>query len=156
MSIVLRPVDLSLDGWTGTTIQQNNDIEGVGQQAKALLTPLASLTTEAIDGKGAFDALMRATKLHLLEEFNAQRITGNEYATVYLGALSAVLQVSIQFLLNEQQAHAIAAEVGLTRQKTVTELANTDDSIPVGLGFNHIVSVPTAIPIVTVPRVIIP
>lgn len=154
MSIRLQPIDFSLSGWVQTTQQQINDAAGVGQDANTLRTPLSSLTTESLDGTGAFDALMRSTKLHLLEEYNAQRITGNEYATVYLGALSVVLQTSIQFLLNEQQAHQIAAEIGLIRQKTVTELANTDDNIPIGLGFNHIPPDRLPTPVVTVPEVL--
>lgn len=150
MTIRLQPVDLSLSGWVPTTVQADNVENGVGEDAKLLLTPLKKLTSEGLDGNGTFDVLMRSVKLHLKEEYDAQRITGNEYTTVYLGALTAVLQTSIQFLLNEQQAHQIAAEIGLLRQKTVTELAQTDDSIPMGLGFNHISKTVAAIPPVTV------
>lgn len=147
MSIRLQAVDLSLEGWTPTT-KEAADLENGenASQAKILATPLESLTQIALDGSGAFDCLMRATKLHLQEEYNASRITGQEYATVYLGALTAVLQTSIQFLLNEQQVHRINAEIGLIRQQTVTELTKTDDSIPEGLGFNFRPAVPVAIP----------
>jgi hypothetical protein len=146
MSICLQPVDLSLSGWTPTTLQADNIENGVGEEAKKLATPLKSLTSETIDGTGAFDVLMRSTKLHLQAEYEAGRITGADYATVYLGALTAVLQTSIQFLLNEQQVHRLAAEIGLIRQQTVTELTNTEDNIPVGLGFNH-----SPVDIVTIP-----
>jgi hypothetical protein len=152
-SIRLQPVDLSLTGWTPTTLQADNAENAVGDDAKRLRTPLNTLTTETVDGTGAFDVLMRATKKHLQEEFENQRITGSEYATVYLGALAAVLQTSIQFLLNEQQVNQIAAEIGLIRQKTVTELAQTDDSIPQGLGFNFVPKIPVAIPPITNPGV---
>lgn len=139
MSIRLKPVDFSLDGWQETTLEKTNQEQGIGStEKKVLATPLKSLTSSVIDGSGVFDQLMKATKLHLMEEYEAQRITGNEYSTVYLGALTAVLQSSIQFLLNEQQVHRINAEIGLIRQQTVTELANTDDNIPAGLGFNFI------------------
>jgi hypothetical protein len=94
------------------------------------------LSTQSVDGTGAFDVLMKTTKLHLLEEYNAGRITGEEYATVYLGAMTSVLQQAVQFLLNHQQAEKVLAEIGLVRQKTVTELAQTDDTLPEGLGFN--------------------
>lgn len=147
----LQPIDLSKTGWTPTTLDADNAELGIGKDTGLLSTPIEKLTTIAVDGTGAFDVLMRATKLHLVEEFEAGRITGNEYTTVYLGALSAVLQTSIQFLLNEQQAHQIVAEVGLIRQKTVTELAQTDDSIPVGLGFNFVPKVAVTIPVVTTP-----
>ena len=149
MSVVLRQIDLSLDGWIPTTMQADNAENGIGEPAKRLGTPLKNLTSVAIEGTGAFDVLMRATKLHLQAEYDAQRITGADYSNVYLGALTAVLQTSVQFLLNEQQAYRIAAEIGLIRQQTVTELANTDDNIPEGLGFNHIPKDKVAIPTVS-------
>jgi hypothetical protein len=145
MSIRLQPVDYKSLGWPQTTKQQNDVIAGTEPTVEALATPLSTLTTEAVAGTGAFDVLMRATKLHLKEEYDAQRITGNEYAKVYLGALTAVLQTATQFLMNEQQVHLLNAQIGLVRQQTVTELANTDDSIPIGLGFNRVPDVVTAI-----------
>lgn len=146
MSIVLQPVDLSLEGWSKTAAQEAAEAKGEGIPGQLLETPLKKLTTERVDGTGVFDVLMRATKAHLMEEYKEQRITGNEYATVYLGALTAVLQTSTQFLLNEQQVRKINAEIGLIRQQTVTELANTDDSIPAGLAFNFIPETPVSIP----------
>lgn len=147
MSIRLQAVDFSPDGWQPTTLDQTNLANGTGTtEKKVLATPLKALTTVALDGSGVFDQLMKATKLHLQEEYEAQRITGNEYSTVYLGALTAVLQTSVQFLLNEQQVHRINAEIGLIRQQTVTELANTDDNIPAGLGFNFMPQEITPIP----------
>lgn len=147
MSIRLQVVDFGLEGWTPTTLTQTQQEQGIGSAEKPVLaTPLKALTTGEIDGTGVFDRLMKATKLHLDEEFASHRITGNEYSNVFLGALTAVLQVSVQFLLNEQQVHRINAEIGLIRQQTVTELANTDDNIPVGLGFNHVPQETTPIP----------
>jgi hypothetical protein len=147
MSIRLQDVDLGLAGWTPTTLDQTNAESGVGSTEKETLsTPIGTLTTVDLDGSGVFDQLMKATKLHLQEEYNAQRITGNEYTTVYLGALTAVLQTATQFLLNEQQVNKINADIGLVRQQTVTELANTDDNIPEGLGFNFVPQEITPIP----------
>lgn len=147
MSIRLQAVDLSPSGWKPTTFDQTNIEEGKGgTEQKVLATPIKSLTTVELNGSGVFDKLMQAVKLHLQEEFDAQRITGNEYSTVYLGAMSAVLQTSTQFLLNEQQVHQINAQIGLIRQQTVTELANTDDNIPAGLGFNWIPQEITPVP----------
>ena len=151
MSIRLQQVDFSLSGWTLSTAQAQNEEDGKGGDAKILSTPLEKLTTEVINGTGAFDVLMRAAKGHMVEEYDAGRITGADYTQVYLGALSAVLQTSIQFLLNEQQAQKINADIGLVRQQTVTELAQTDDNIPVGLGFNHTPLVITPIPPVDFP-----
>ena len=150
MSIRLQQVDMGLVGWTPTTKQAQHKEDGVKSDTGEILsTPVEALTTEAIAGKGVFDVLMRSTKLHLQEEFDNQRITGHEYANVYLGALAAVLQASTQFLLNEQQVQKINAEIGLVRQQTVTELSNTCDSIPEGLGFNFIPLAVTTIPTLT-------
>jgi len=148
MSLRLQPVDLSSLGWQPSTLQEDNVENGEFTTEEVLATPVESLTTVDVDGSGVFDVLMKATKLHLLEEYNAQRITGKEYSTVYLGAMSAVLQTSAQFLLNEQQVQKINADIGLVRQQTVTELANTCDNIPTGLGFNY-----TPKEIVTIPPV---
>lgn len=167
MSLRLQQVDLGKLGWDKTTEESTNADAGDNDLLGALYTPLESLTEETLEGKGAFDVLMRSTKLHLKEEFDAGRITGKEYSTVYLGALSTVLQTATQFLLNEQQVHKLNADIGLVRQQTVTELAETDDSVPEGLGFNHksgvitpipsIVSpAPKAIPITTLPVVAAP
>ena len=147
MSIRLQAVDFSPDGWKPTTLDLTNEELGIGStENKVLATPLKKLTTVQVDGSGVFDQLMQAVKLHLKEEYINGRITGHDYATVYMGSLSAVLQTSAQFLLNEQQVHQINAEIGLIRQKTVTELANTEDNIPAGLGFNFIPQEITPIP----------
>jgi hypothetical protein len=147
MSIRLQPVDLGTVGlFTPTTRQVNNTAGGLDSSAKVLATPLEALTTETLEGKGVFDVLMRTVKLHLKDEFDAQRITGSEYTDVFLGALTAVLQTSAQFLLNEQQVQKLNADIGLVRQQTATELSNTDDSIPIGLAHNFIPDVPVTIP----------
>jgi hypothetical protein len=79
--------------------------------SQVIAAELGHLTAESLSGVGIFDTLMRTTKLHLQEEYDAQRITGNEYATVYLGALNVVLQTSAQFIMNVQQAQLIEAQI---------------------------------------------
>ena len=105
--------------------------------AAALKQPdVSRLTTASVDGTGVFDILMRSAKQHLLEEYNADRVTGDEYTKLYLGTMTAVMQTAVQYILNAQQEEKIQADIALVRQKTVTELAQTDNTIPVGLGFN--------------------
>jgi len=94
------------------------------------------LTTQSLQGTGIFDILMKTVKLHLNEEYGANRITGKEYSNVYLGAISAVLQTSVSYLVNNTQVDKLNAEIGLIRQQTVTELTQTDNEIPLGLAFN--------------------
>lgn len=55
-------------------------------------------------GTGVFDKLMQTVTLHVTNEFEKGRISGTDYATVYLGSLQSVLAQSVQFLLTEQKA----------------------------------------------------
>ena len=65
---------------------------------------LDKLTSASAAGVGVFDVLMRSVKAQLDAEYQANRIKGSEYATVYLGSLQAVLQTSLDFLLQKQKA----------------------------------------------------
>jgi len=64
----------------------------------------ADLTTATIGGTGVFDTLMKAAATHLESEFSKNRIKGGEYAEVYLGAMTQVLQTATQFLLTKEKA----------------------------------------------------
>ncbi|MBO6278188.1 MAG: hypothetical protein J6N20_12300 [Pseudomonas sp.] len=79
---------------------------------------LASLTEARIDGSGAFDTLMRAMSAHLEREFQDNRLRGADYAQVYLSALTPVLQNSVVFLLQKDEAAnkalLVEAQVRLT------------------------------------------
>jgi len=97
---------------------------------------VTDLTIGRIGGTGVFDVLMSIVVKYIDEEYTKNRITGKEYATVYLGAISSVLQQSIAFLALTQQDEKNNAEIALVRQKTVTELYNTSDNLIAGLGFN--------------------
>lgn len=70
------------------------------------LPPLTveQLTTTQVDGTGVFDVLMRAVSAHLTNEHKANRITGGDYAKVYLGSLTQVLAQGTQFLLSRDRA----------------------------------------------------
>lgn len=89
------------------------------------ITPitLASLTEAKLSGTGVFDTLMRSVKAHLDEEFKSNRIKGSDYATVYLGSLTQVLQQSNLFLMekdkNALQAELIQAQIDLAKQQAL-------------------------------------
>ena len=76
-----------------------------------------------VTGSGVFDNLMEAVNVHLDAQYNSGRLTGNDYATVYLGALQSTIQQSITFILGEQaadkQAELIAAQVATESKKTL-------------------------------------
>lgn len=84
-------------------------------------TPVSALTQATTDGSGLFDVLMRATKVHLEQEFSKNRIKGPEYATVYLGALQATMQTALTFLAQskklELESQLLEKQVGLAQSQ---------------------------------------
>lgn len=65
----------------------------------------ADLTAATLEGSGTFDTIMRAINAHLKNEFDKSRITGAEYAKVYLGSMEAALGNAVQFLLQRDQSY---------------------------------------------------
>lgn len=62
-------------------------------------------------GTGVFDRLMTTINSQIETQFLEQRITGSEYATVYLGAMQAALSQSIQFAMQEELTEAQIAGI---------------------------------------------
>ena len=123
MSLSLDPIDIA-EGLTPTEVIKIDD-----------------LTTCEIGGSGIFDKLMTTVALYINEEFSKGRLTGKDYATVYLGGMTGVLQASVAYLTRDKEIEKLNAEISLLRQKTVTELANTCNTIPTGLGFNNTLTI---------------
>ena len=65
---------------------------------------LADLTTVALEGTGVFDKLMKAASLHIAEEYDNNRLTGDEYAKVYTSMMESVLSNSTRFVLDRERA----------------------------------------------------
>ena len=63
---------------------------------------IKDLTGGEVAGAGLFDELQRTSKAHLVDEYNAGRITGTDYATAYLGVMQSNLQVASQYVLQYQ------------------------------------------------------
>lgn len=66
---------------------------------------LAQLTEATVSGAGVFDTLMRAASAHCQQEFDKNRIKGQDYAQVYLTAMQYTLQTATQFLLGKDKAY---------------------------------------------------
>ena len=81
-----------------------------------------TVTDNVVTGTGAFDDLMEAVNIHLDAQYNLGRITGSDYATVYLGAMQVALQQSVAFVFGLEKTNA---EVTLINQKEVTEYGQT-------------------------------
>ena len=83
------------------------DLADALQKVPESLT-LDLLTECKLDGAGAFDKIMTSLKLHLQQEYEAQRITGAEYAKVYVAMMQYALQYAVQFLLGKDNAYYTA------------------------------------------------
>lgn len=79
-------------------------------------------STHTTDGTGIFDVLIQTVERHIEDQYQKGRLSGTDYANVYLGAMQTVLQQAIQFTLTEQQA---SNEAALIAEKIDTESANT-------------------------------
>jgi hypothetical protein len=79
-----------------------------------------------VTGDGVLDDLMETLTTHLTAQYDAGRIVGNDYATVYLGMIQAVLAQSIQFVMGvpqaQEQATLTSAKTDLTKEQLNTEL----------------------------------
>ena len=63
---------------------------------------IASLTGGERQGAGAFEELMRAVKSHLVTEYDAGRITGDNYTQAYISSLDVALGTASQYLLQHE------------------------------------------------------
>lgn len=91
---------------------------------------ISDLTDTTVGGVGVFDKLLCTMKAHLQTEYELGRITGVDYANVFLGAYQATLQQSASFLLEkEKQAYEldklnsdrdlVLAQIKQTNQQTL-------------------------------------
>jgi len=97
------------------------------------LTQASGVTTSTdgkytVTGTGVFDDLMEGVNAHLEAQYNLGRLTGADYATVYLGAIQSSLQTSVQFVLGKQQADK-QAELLATQIITETQSKDADLAI---------------------------
>lgn len=86
------------------------------------------LTTKVVDGTGIFDELMTAANAHLSAQWDNERITGTQYAEVYLGQLTAVLQQAVTFLIERDKTYLnnllVQAQIDLANKQI--ELADKE------------------------------
>lgn len=81
-----------------------------------------TVTNNVVTGSGVFDDLMEAVTTHLEAQYQLGRITGGDFATVYLGAMQSALQQSVAYSIGAEKTNA---EVPLINQKKITEYGQT-------------------------------
>lgn len=82
---------------------------------------LVDLTND--NGNGVFDKLMASMRGILQEEFTNNRITGTEYSKIFLSVTDSVLNQSMQFLLQKDQAAKQVEVLEAQRLLTVAQQA---------------------------------
>ena len=90
-----------------------------------LTASVATSDTNVVTGTGVFDDMMETVNAHMAAQLNLGRITGSDYATVYLTAMQATVQQAVAFTIGIQKGNA---EETLLFQKEITEFAQTEKS----------------------------
>jgi hypothetical protein len=80
---------------------------------------------------GFFVELMTSINAYVKGEFDSGRITGTEYATVYLGAMQSAIAQSVQYA--SQKATSDAQAALLTAQKAQVAAETTKTNTEIGL-----------------------
>ena len=93
-----------------------------------LTANVATSASNVVTGTGIFDDMMETVNAHLAAQFNLGRITGSDYAQVYLTAMQATVQQAVAYTLGKHKANA---EVNLLFQKEISEFAQTDQTTKV-------------------------
>lgn len=89
------------------------------------LTSNVTTTNNVVSGDGIFDDMMESVNSHLENQFQLGRLTGTDYATVYLGAIQSTIQTAAQYAMGVEKTNA---EVAVLAQKQVTEYAQTQQT----------------------------
>lgn len=63
------------------------------------------ITTGTLDGTGVYDKLMQVNKLHLQQEYSAQRITGDKYAEAYIAMMQSAMATAASFAIQSITAN---------------------------------------------------
>lgn len=81
---------------------------------------ISDLVQGQVEGTGAFEQIMKSLDKHIQREFNDGRITSEQYANVYMTAMTAALAEANKFVLNKDQAHWQAIQAQYTaRQQAI-------------------------------------
>ena len=103
-------------------------------------------------GTGVFDTLVSAVNKNIELQYIQGRITGQDYANVYLGAMQAVLGQSIEFLLRRDLTEAQIADVqaGIALKEEQEKLTYTErvikDKEAAALGLDRVLQVTATTP----------
>ena len=81
-------------------------------------------------GTGVFDIIMKAANENIKIQNQTSRITGAEYAEVYLGTMQSAISEAMKFLLNKEQ---IITDTLIKQEQSAKDLELKQTQIDVGL-----------------------
>lgn len=87
---------------------------------------LSDVLNDSVVNTGVFDKLFNAVTVKLDDQYDKSRLTGADYANVYLGTVQTALQQAIAYALG---VHTANAQVNLLEQQTLTEFQNTAKAV---------------------------
>jgi len=107
LALALKDVSVTLPAFDFTTA--NYTFDPTDQSGNPLFeTPenltIAHVTEATISGDGAFDVMMKAVDAHIDRQFKKDRITGDQYAKVYVELITGVMGNATQFVLSRDKA----------------------------------------------------
>jgi len=70
--------------------------------AKVVGPKVADITSQAVGGTGVFDVMMSTLSAHIKSEYQANRITGAEYAKSYVALTQLAMGSAVQFVLAKE------------------------------------------------------
>ena len=86
-----------------------------------------------VTGNGIFDDMMEAINSNIKAQYDAGRITGADYASVYLGAMQTAISQSAQIMLNKALVDAQVASEEAKTALTTTQDNNAQKQITIDL-----------------------
>lgn len=83
------------------------------------------LASGVVNGTGTFDVLMQGFKVHLREEYQANRISGAEYTKAFIALTESAMGNAVQFLLGRDGAYwqAVTAQTQAITARVLMETA---------------------------------
>jgi len=89
---------------------------------KDFTTNVQTDSNSVVTGDGVFDDMMETVNAHINAQYELGRITGADYAQVYLGAMQSAMAESMKFVLQrqiaEEQTDGEAAKTELIKRQT--------------------------------------
>jgi len=80
-----------------------------------------------VTGDGIFDDMMEAVNTHIKAQYDAGRINGTDYASVYLGALQATIAEATKILMNKDIVDAQVVTEGNKAALVARQTKGFDD-----------------------------